>query len=232
MPQPPKPPLTSNLIALYGLGPLAASVARFDPLTGEKINKMRKSYEGQLKTLGLSGRNRAVKHEPAKGMSLRDLTLWPLEEWQNQKVAGNDVHQGLPAGILAKLDKAMQMQPGPVPNNSEWEDQLGHEKVKPVDTKAAKVPQKITTATTKTNGQVNGNDTTTAETNRPKRAGRKRRYDEHSFEGYGEGFVDDEVDLGGYSSGDTQFSRRSSTNKRRKKVRFTDPLFICHIYPI
>ena len=228
MPQPQNPPLTSNLLSLYGLQPLAASVARFDPVTGEKINKMRKSYEGQIKTLGLSGRNRAVKHEPEKGMGLRDLTLWPDEEWQNQKVAGKDVHQGLPESILAKLDKAMQMQPGPVPNNSEWEDQLGHEKIKPIEAKVSKSLQNTTitttTTTTKTNGQVNSN-TTNAEAIRPKRTGRKRRYDEHSFEGYGEGFVDDDVDLGGYSSGDTQFSRRSSSNKKRKKVRFTDGIY-------
>ena len=222
IPQPQNPPLTSNLLSLYGLQPLAASVARTDPVTGEKINKMRKSYEGHIKTLALSGRNRAVKHEPEKGMGLIDLTLWPEEEWQNQKVAGKDVHQGLPASILAKLDKAMQMQPGPVPNNNEWDDQLGHEKVKPGDTKASKVPHNINTA--KANGQVNGNiANTNAEAIRPKRTGRKRRYDEHSFEGYGEGFVDDDVDVGGYSSGDTQFSRRSSTNKKRKKVRFFCP---------
>ena len=187
-------------------------------MTGEKINKMRKSYEGHIKTLGLAGRNRAVKHEPEKGMGLRDLTLWPEEEWQNQKVAGKDVHKGLPASTLAKLEKAMHMQPGPVPNNSEWEDQLGHEKIKPADAKASKMLSNLNTA--KSNGQVNGTTTTNAEVIRPKRTGRKRRYDEHSFEGYGEGYVDDDIDLGGYSSGDTQFSRRSSTNKKRKKVRF------------
>lgn len=218
IPQPQKLPLTSNLIALYGLQPLAASVARVDPVTGEKINKMRKSYEGQLKTLGLSGRNRAVKHEAVKGMGFKDLLAWPEEEWQNQKVSGKDVHKGLPSGIVAKLEKAMEMQPGAVPNNAEWEDQLGMEKVKPVEVKASKIPHAGTT-TTKTNGKVNG-ATAEPEAIRPKRTGRKRRYDEHSFEGYGEGYVDDDADLAGYSSGDTQFSRRSSSNKKRKKVRF------------
>lgn len=201
---------------MYGLQPLAASVARFDPVTGEKINKMRKSYEGQLKTLGLSGRNRAVKHEEGKGMGFKELISWPEEEWQNQKVGGKDVHQGLPSATLAKLEKAMQMQPGPVPNNNEWEDQLGMEKVKPMEVKGSKLPQPTAA---KTNGKVK---MTTAETEaeaiRPKRTGRKRRYDERSFEGYGEGFVDDDVDIGGYSSGETQFSRRSSSNKKRKKV--------------
>jgi hypothetical protein len=54
---------------------------------------------------------------------------------------------------------------------------------------------------------------------RPKRAGKKRRYDERSFEGYGEGYVDDDVDMaaGGYSTGDGEDGRRSG-KKRRKKV--------------
>ena len=176
---------------------------------------MRKSYEGQLKTLGLAGRNRAVKHDEGKGMSLNQLLSWPEEEWQNQRVGGKDVSKGLPPDIMAKLDKAMQMQPGPVPNNSEWEDQLGHEKIKTVDPhKPSKVPQKTIP---KINGQVNG-AAPDADVIRPKRTGRKRRYDEHSFEGYGEGYIDDEIEAEGYTSGDTQFSRRSSSNKKRKKV--------------
>lgn len=48
---------------------------------------------------------------------------------------------------------------------------------------------------------------------RPKRAIKKRGYDEASFEGYGEGFVDDEMGDGGYSTGDGEDGR-----KRRKKV--------------
>ena len=214
---PPPPPLTRNLLSLYGLESLQSSVARTDPHTGDKINKMRKSYEGQLKTLGLAGRNKSVKHEEGKGMGLLDLTRWPEEEWQNQKVYGKDVHKGLRAGTLAKLDMTMQMQPGQLPNNNEWEDLLGHEKVKPVEQNAKTLKPSLST-TIKTNGHLNGT-TANAEAIRPKRTGRKRRYDEHSFEGYGEGFVDDELDMG-YSSGDTQFSRRSSSNKKRKKVRF------------
>ena len=215
---PQRSPLTQNLLSMFGLHPLAATVARTDPVTGEKINKMRKSYEGQLKTLGLSGRNRAVKHEEGKGMGLKELSMWPEEEWRNQKVGGKDVQKGLTQNMLAKLDKAMQMQPGPIPNNNEWEDLLGHEKPKPAEQnpKASK-PQNVTTV--RTNVQVNGT-TANAEAVRPKRTGRKRRYDEHSFEGYGEGFLDDDVDAGGYTSGETHASRKSGSSKKRKKVKF------------
>ena len=215
-------PLTHNLISLFGLQPLAATVARTDPVTGEKINKMRKSYEGQLKTLGLAGRNRSVKHEEEKLVGLREMTLWPEEEWQNQKVAGKDVHNGLPDGILAKLEMAMQMQPGPLPNNHEWENLLGNDTPKSVEpSKASKVANK---PLTKANGQANGN-TANAETVRPQRTNKKRSYGDASFEGYAgyaEGIEDDDIDNGGYSSGDTQFSRKSGrAAKKRKKVRFS-----------
>ena len=186
---------------------------------------MRKSYEGQLKTLGLAGRNKSVKYEEGKGMGLKELTLWPEEEWQNQKVSGKDVHKGLPSGIFAKLDKAMHMQPGQLPNNNYWEDLLGHDKPKPIEqnAKASKLPAN----TAKVNSQANG-ATANAEAIRPKRSSKKRRYDDQSFEGYGEGFVDDEIDMG-YSSGDTQFSRRSSSNKKRKKVTSHDDLGVTYI---
>ncbi|KAL9033478.1 MAG: hypothetical protein Q9214_007498, partial [Letrouitia sp. 1 TL-2023] len=55
-------------MSLFNLQSLASSVARTDPVTGEKINKMRKSYEGKVKALGLAGRNRAVKHQSGKAM--------------------------------------------------------------------------------------------------------------------------------------------------------------------
>ncbi|KAK4690935.1 hypothetical protein P7C71_g5961, partial [Lecanoromycetidae sp. Uapishka_2] len=207
-------PVTKNLLCLYGLNGLQESVARFDPITGEK-NKLRKSYEGHLKTLGLAGKNTSVKHEEGKGMSLLGLTRVAEEDWQNTMVRGKDVHKGLPADLLEKVDRAMQMQPGQLPNNDEWEKLLGYEKVKPVEPSTRPLKPSLNT-TTKMIGQVSGTNTN-AEAIRPKREGRKRRYDERSFEGYGEGFVDDELDMGGYSSGDTQFSRRSNSNKKRKK---------------
>ena len=223
------PHLQQDLLSLFRLQPLAASVARTDPVTGEKINKMRKSYEGKVKNFGLAGRNRAIKHERAKGMGLLEMAQWPEEEWHNQKIAGKDVRKGLPGGILAKLEKAMQMQPGPVPNtkDNDWEDLLGHEKVRPLPTiheQNTKNPIPAEKLKAKPNAQVNGTRTPmskdqAADIERPKRAGKKRRYDEHSFEGYGEGFVDDDGDLvdgEGYTS--NEGSRKSVNTKRRKKV--------------
>jgi hypothetical protein len=118
-----------DLISLYGLGPVAKSVARNDPVTGEKINRLRKSYEGKLKGLGLAGRNKAVKHDPATPGGLRQMTMWPEEEWQNQKVFGKEIKVADMDSALYNLQmKAMKMEPGTVPNNDYWEDVLGHDK--------------------------------------------------------------------------------------------------------
>ncbi|KAL8953072.1 MAG: hypothetical protein Q9222_001065 [Ikaeria aurantiellina] len=221
------PHLQQDLLALFGLAPLAATVARTDPNTGEKINKMRKSYEGKVKGFALAGRNRAVKHNHEKSMGLLQMAQWPEEEWHNQKVHGRDVRSGLSEATMQKLGLAMQMQPGPVPNTADhdWDDLLGNEKVKPLPT--IDEPSKKSmrpNPNSRVNGQPNGirppgEKTSTTEANRPKRVGKKRRYDDHSFEGYGEGYLDDDGDvigdLGGYSSDDG--SRKGGPSKKRRK---------------
>ena len=192
-----------------------------------------------MKTFGLAGRNKAVKHEGTTG-GFAEMLAWPEEEWQNQRVGSNNLLSGLPAHIEAKLEKAMKFEPGPVPRNDEWENILGHEKLKaPLPTVEPKLkqPAQLPPKQGKSSGNVNGLIVGTSgadEAVRPKRTGKKRRYDEHSFEGYGEGFVDDEgdaVDGGGYSSGEG--SRKSgASKKKRKKVdtllpslqSFTPPL--------
>ena len=217
---------TSNLISLYGLDDLAATVARTDPGTGEKINKMRKSYEGQLKSFALSGKNKSVKHEDSKGMGLSEMAAWPEEEWQNQKVHGKDVRNGMPEAMKAKLDKAMHMLPGPVPDNDKWEDLLGIEKGKPVDVSKDK-SVKNTVAGKPNAPQANGirpsnnasaNNAQVAEPIRARRTTKKRRYDDGSFEGYGEGFVDDDMEIG-YSSGESRSTRNSAGNRKRRKTK-------------
>ncbi|KAL8771162.1 MAG: hypothetical protein Q9209_003333 [Squamulea sp. 1 TL-2023] len=223
------PHLQQDLLTLLGLDSLAATVARTDPNTGEKINKMRKSYEGKVKGFGLAGRNRAVKHDHEKNpVGLLQMAQWPAEEWHIQNVHGKDVRNGLSEATMQKLGLAMQMQPGPVPNTAEndWEDLLGNEKMKPLPTIDERVKKPIRPDVgVKVNGQANGVQPHTGrvpitEANRPKRTGKKRRYDDHSFEGYGEGFLDDDgdvlIDLGGNSSDDG--SRRGSAAKKRKKV--------------
>ncbi|KAL8910851.1 MAG: hypothetical protein Q9171_003889 [Xanthocarpia ochracea] len=222
------PHLQQDLLTIFGLDSLVATVARTDPNTGEKINKMRKSYEGKVKGFGLAGRNRAVKHDHEKNpVGLLQIAQWPAEEWHSQNVHGKDVRNGLSEAMMQKLGQAMQMQPGPVPNTAEhdWEDLLGNEKTKPLATIDERVKKPVRPDVgLKVNGQANGvrpqaGKLPIAEANRPKRTGKKRRYDDHSFEGYGEGFLDDDGDvlgdLGGNSSDDG--SRKGGAAKKRKK---------------
>ncbi|KAI4258255.1 MAG: hypothetical protein LQ352_001308 [Teloschistes flavicans] len=221
------PHLQQDLLTLFGLQPLAATVARTDPKTGEKINKMRKSYEGQVKRLGLAGRNRAVKHNNEKSMGLLQITRLPAEEWHIQRVHGRDIRDGLPEATLQKLGSAMQMESGPAKKSDEhdWDDLLGIEKVKPLPNIEDRSKKHMRPENgSKVNGQTNGVRTAPSkgpvtEANRPKRAGKKRRYDDSSFEGYDEGYLDDEGDvlgdLGGNSSEDG--SRKGGAAKKRKK---------------
>ncbi|KAL8763399.1 MAG: hypothetical protein Q9184_000787 [Pyrenodesmia sp. 2 TL-2023] len=227
--KPAKTPLfQQDLLTLFGLKPLADTVARTDPNTGEKINKMRKSYEGKVKAFGLAGRNRMVKHDHEKSMGLLQMTQWPAEEWHNQKVHGRDVRNGMSEDTMKKLELAMRMQPGPVPNTAEndWEDLLGNERAKPlptIDERSKKVNRPDNGV--KVNGQVNRirpatERTPITEANRPKRTGKKRRYDDHSFEGYGEGFLDDENEVIGDPGDESSEngSRRGGATKKRRKV--------------
>lgn len=201
-----------DLISLYGLGPVAKSVARIDPITGEKINRLRKSYEGKLKPLGLAGRNKPLKQDPSTG-GLRHLTLWPDEEWQNQKVFGKELKAVNLDARLEQLQQAMKLEPGTVPNNDYWEDVLGHEKPPKHGPTASDGSGKKASLSS---FRQNGTPTPTPaepERTRPSR-GRKRHYDENSFVGYGEGYADDDDDDGGsfYSTSE------SIGKKKRKKV--------------
>lgn len=211
-----------DLVSYYGLGPIAASVARTDPITGEKINRLRKSYEGKLKGLGLAGRNKPVKHEVGNPGGLRSLMMWPEEEWRNQKVIGKEIKVADPDSALYKQQmRAVKFEPGPVPNNDYWEEVLGHEKKAAVE----QPPKRLSVQAPdnlRLNSQSNGTPPMpTAESTRPKRSGKKRSYNDSSFVGYGEGFPDDELDLDGNPYSNSEEGGRDTGKKKRKKlVRF------------
>lgn len=209
---------------MYDLKQLEADVARKDLVTGAKINVMRKTYAGHIKTFHLAGKNKVIPHsEGGFGMSLKRLSEWPQSEWENQHVSGKDVKKGLPSATIAKLEKALKLEPGKVPKNDEWESILAlneEKKVKHVaPAAAASVSRQSIPGTQRpVNQQVhvrNGNPKAQAEGEvaRPKRAGKKRSYTEDNYEGYGDGFVDDE-DGEGYSSGG---SRQSGVSKKKRR---------------
>ncbi|RAL01046.1 uncharacterized protein BO80DRAFT_425026 [Aspergillus ibericus CBS 121593] len=203
-----------DLISLYGLGSVAKSVARMDPVTGEKINRLRKSYEGKLKGLGLAGRNKPVKTEPGAPGGLRHMTMWPEEEWQNQKVFGKEIKMADMDSALHNLQmRAMKMEPGTVPNNEYWEDVLGHEKPSKHATSGDVNKKSVAPPP---NGiripQPNGTPAPVSEPDRSRPSrGRKRHYDDNSFVGYGEGYADDDDDGAFYSNSE------GIGKKKRKK---------------
>ena len=207
-----RPNPAEHLLSRYGLGPLVATVARTDPTTGEKINKLRKSYEGQIKTLNLSGKNKAEKRDDKP---LMQLLGWPEQEWHVQKEASKKIE--FSDAFKARVQQAMKMQPGSVRGQAEWDSILGHEKPIRAPAHLESKPDASSSSTKNPNGIASGQQRTVqqiqSELNRPRRAGKKRSYDDNSFSGYGEGFVDDDGDMDAYSSDD-----RGGGRKRRKKV--------------
>ena len=183
--------------------------------------------------MGLSGRNKSLKHDETKGIGLSELAAWPDEEWHNQKVMGKDVTKGFPDIMQGKLRKAMHLQPGKVPNNEFWEDSLGfNERVKASD--LVKTAKNSAATAASPNGQPQQNGTRpsnpapgTTESSQPsepiraRRTTKRRRYDDGSFEGYGEGYGDDDMEVG-YSSGESRSTRNSAGHRKRRKTKVGD----------
>ena len=224
--------LALNLVCTLKLSRVAASVARFDATSGEKINRMRKSYDNHLKQLGLAGKNKSTKDGelgnavgPRKIMSLSEMGGWPDEEWLNQKVSGRDVHHGISDAVKSKIDIAFHLNPGPVPDAIMWEDILGIDRPtlsNPNLRRDSKLAGQGITKSASANSKANLESHHPDADQHPIRARRntkKRRYDDGSFEGYGEGFLDDEMDLEGYDSAETHTSRNSRGSKGEKNKR-------------
>ena len=167
----------------------------------------------------LAGRNKPVKvdiPDGGKGM-LRDM-MEDLsdEQWSAEK--GKEIHVTPDFTVL--LRKAMQMQPGRTRKHEEWDDALGHERPRPavVPEVVAKKPAVSGASSRQPNGIIRQQLHGTSEPARPRRAGKKRSYNDNSFEGYGDGYVDDdgEMDRGVNSNSDDGSS--GVGRKKRKKV--------------
>ena len=200
-----RPNPSQHLLSRYGLGPIVATVARTDPNTGEKINKLRKSYEGQLKNAALAGKNKPDKRDDRP---LLIMMSWPDQEWHIQKVASKKIE--INDDLRSRINQAMKMEPGPVRNQAEWDSALGHEK--PLRSSIPEVKREASTSGSRPlNGipAIQRSSQQASELNRPRRAGKKRSYDDNSFSGYGEGFVDDDGG-GGYSSDDGRGRKKRS----------------------
>ncbi|KAI8623692.1 Rox3-domain-containing protein [Xylariaceae sp. FL1651] len=212
------PRMSEDLFDKFGLAGIAAEVARTKP-NGEK-NALRKTYKGQIKTLGLSGHFDVVKKEPSAFM---ELLMVAEEDWQNRVVSGKEIERGLSQAHQSSLAKAMTMAKGQVPK-ALWDNSVlgdlapGYALKK---TSQEQVPRATapSTPTLSSAGVVpKSNKPLAPQLDRTRRLGKKRSYQDSSFEGYGEGYIDD--DTGGYSTGDGD--DRSSKLKRRKQVHPAD----------
>jgi hypothetical protein len=118
------------------------------------------------------------------------------------------------------LLKAMEMRPGTTRNHEMWEDVLGHEKARPITMPEVPVKKTLPVAAPvqRPNGVVRPNGLNAADVVRPRRANKKRSYADNSFEGYGDGFVDDDGDLDAGAYSNSEDGGGGLGRKKRKKV--------------
>jgi hypothetical protein len=201
-------------------------VIRNDPLTGEKINRIRKSYEGQIKEFGLSGRNKPVqcerKKEPADEAEVGPLRKAVGSDWiRLQSDEDWEASHAIPDitiddSLRRKLRKGLELQPGPVnvKNQKLWEDLLGNDK--PI--KQQLPPQQLAQ---QHNAHSHAHAHHPPQRSRQQAAdikratrGKKRSYDDDSFVGYGDGYSDVEDD--GARDDDEDEERDGGSRKRRR----------------
>lgn len=209
---------------MYSLQDIQQSVARKDPVTGEKINKLRKSYESKVKNLGLEGKPKA-KAGKAELEGLVDPAWNNTTEdggtWWTATHAETMLGSGQEDQLFAKLDSALSFAPGKLPEEEDrqWSRELGLDEpaggrkgtplVGPTKTVAGKAMGKTHP------GQLGRNSAPASPRSmqRPERQNKKRRYDDSSFTGYNEGFDDD-----GYSTGGIDDRANSGGKRQKRKV--------------
>ncbi|KAJ2905297.1 Mediator of RNA polymerase II transcription subunit 19 [Zalerion maritima] len=221
----PQPPLevdgSEDLFKMFDLTTIASKVARVDE-KGEK-RALRKSYKGHLKTLKVDGHFEPAKKEPEDpDHMLYQLCDVPEQEYYVHFVQGKEVENGLSEDVLGMLDAACTMNKGNV--SSVWNPsvlgdlapgKIAGTGLKGRDT-APGTPAMV--GTPKGLGSGLAQMRVAIESNRGRRNLKKRSYGDSSYEGYGEGFPDDDVGVEtGYST--AEGDERGPTQKRRKKVQ-------------
>ncbi|KAJ4408827.1 hypothetical protein N0V91_003083 [Didymella pomorum] len=208
-----KPHGSQNLFRLYGLERLAKSVARVDPVTGEKINKLRKSYEGHIKTLQIAGKPKAVKMDNV----FSETMGFPDDHWgaiNAGKEPWRQLNHDQSALVLefdGLLDSAFGgMGPGALPPSdaSKLKAYIGTDdniRTKPAADTQARTPLPSSAPTPSSH----------ALPRRPERQGSKRQYNEDSYQGYSEGYGDDfATDSTGEDGARGSFKRRKTQFER------------------
>lgn len=208
-----QPHASQNLFEIYGLNNLAKSVARNDPVTGEKINKLRKSYEGHIKALQIAGKPKAVKMEA----KFTRLLAVGDDDYYLSAVNGKEMHKALNTGgtgLTPDFEDLLNgalggMDKGQLPNAdaNRYRTYLGTDEIaKPKAPAEGTSHRGGPSAATTPNPHASSAASRLA---RPERTGSKRQYTDDSFYGYGEGFTDDYAEsTGGEDSGGMAAKRR------------------------
>lgn len=215
--------MTGDLYEEFDLAELAAEVAREKP-NGEK-NALRKTYKGHIKRLGVAGQFDVQKKKEDAPSDFLAMMQVPDLEWSVHQVKGREIGDGLSEATTASLARAMTLSKGPIAR-SIWDTSvLGDMAPKNVGdaSKTATAPARPTApntpaATTPSAGiaaeRPRGPLAPGTDPLRPRRNIKKRTYGDSSYEGYGEGFPDDDGGADtGYSTGEGEGGQ-----KRRKKV--------------
>lgn len=204
---------------MYGLTGLATEVARVLP-NGEK-NALRKTYKGHIKKLGVQGHFNEAKHDARQEDSLLMLAKCPQDVWDTRFGRGKIPRDGFSNEIQQKLLRAMTMAKGVVPK-SLWDSSvlgdLGPGKGDKQSASARPTAPNTPLPSSGFSGVPRAKVGTPIpqDPSRAKRNIKKRSYGDSSFEGYGDGYLDDETGADtGYSTGEGDML---SGQKRRKKV--------------
>lgn len=176
-------------------------------------NKLRKTYKNFMKNLGLSG-----NFEPDKKELGAPDTLWAMidmgeEEWNQKHVGGKEVSNGLSKIASDSMGKAFAMARGTIPKSA-WDSSVLGEVA--ASAAASQPPKSVHNGAKTPHTQNAAGSQAAKDALRPKRNVKKRAYGDSSFEGYGEGYVDDDMQEMGYSTGDGE--DRGGGRKRPKKV--------------
>ncbi|TQV93094.1 hypothetical protein V2A60_003593 [Cordyceps javanica] len=217
------PLLTGDLYEQFDLADLAAEVAREKP-NGEK-NALRKTYKGHIKRLGVAGHFDVQKKKEDAPSDFMAMLQVPDLEWNVHQVKGREIGDGLSEATMASLARAMTLSKGPIarsvwdtsvlgdmaPNNTNHGN--NGETSKPSGLSKATAPSTPAATTPSATDRPRGNGPPGSDPLRPRRNIKKRTYGDSSYEGYGEGFPDDDGGADtGYSTGEGEGGQ-----KRRKK---------------
>lgn len=220
---PPRPQVSEDLFEMYGLTGLAIEVARVLP-NGEK-NALRKTYKGHMKKLGVQGHFDGTKQDPGRDEGLLAIMKLPQDVWDVNYVRGHEVLTGFSGDARQKLSKAMSLGKGIVPK-AMWDHSVlgelgpGKGDKQPLSARPTAPNTPLPASGLQAVPRPKVGTPLAQDPSRTKRAIKKRSYGDSSFEGYGDGFPDDET---GYSTGEGDMG---SSQKRRKKVHINsnDPV--------